>query len=121
MPFERCDPSPSGRLQLTAQSVNSDLGWAEITHPFHPFKGQQFPVLKTRRVAGKDTLVLRHPERGSFGIIREWTDWGAPTGSGSPNAAAGRFDIGMLLDLVDLFDLLADSTVQKSFTKELDK
>lgn len=108
-------------MQLTAQSVNLDLGWAEISHPFHPLKGQRFPVLKTRRVAGKDTLVLRHPERGSFGIIREWTDWGAPTHSESRNVAAGRLDIGMLFDLVDLFDLLTNSTIQKSFTKELDK
>ncbi|MEM5388719.1 DUF5372 family protein, partial [Paraburkholderia phymatum] len=28
------------------------MGWAEICHPFHPLKGQRFPVLKRRRVSG---------------------------------------------------------------------
>jgi len=51
------------------------LGWAEIRHPFHPLRGQSFPVLKTRRLAGVDTLILRGLERGTFSVAREWTDW----------------------------------------------
>jgi hypothetical protein len=54
------------------------LGWAAITHPFHPLRGQRFEVLKSRRVAGIDTLILRHPERGSYTVARDWTDWDLP-------------------------------------------
>jgi hypothetical protein len=42
------------------------LGWAEICHPFHPLRGQRFPVLKKRRIAGNDTLILRGLDCGTF-------------------------------------------------------
>jgi len=35
-------------------------------------------VLKIRKVSGVETLSLRHAERGSFGVPREWTDWAPP-------------------------------------------
>ena len=93
------------------------MGWAEIRHPFHPLKGQRFPVLKTRRVAGIDTLLLGHIERGSFSIAREWTDWGAPSVQDAGDIAVCRFDLGMLLDLIVLIDQLATSSSSKSSTK----
>src|SRR5262247_1123375 len=68
-----------GRLARTALEPSSLLGWAEIRHPFHPLRGQRFEVLKKRRVAGVDTLILRELERGSFSVAREWTDWADPT------------------------------------------
>jgi hypothetical protein len=57
---------------------NAHLGWAEIRHPFHPLRGQRFEVLKTRRLAGLDTLILRDLAHGSFSIARDWTDWADP-------------------------------------------
>jgi hypothetical protein len=92
------------------------LGWAEICHPFHPLKGQHFPVLKTRRVGGVDTLLLGHVERGSFSIAREWTDWGTPSVHGC-DATVCRFDLDMLLELIDLIDQLAVPASKKSSTK----
>jgi hypothetical protein len=46
-----------------------------INHPFHPFTGRIFPVLKTRKVAGIITLVLQEKERGSFAVPADWTDY----------------------------------------------
>jgi hypothetical protein len=60
------------------------LGSAEITHPFHPFRGHQFVVLKIRKVSGVETLSLRDAERGSFAIPRNWTDWAPPGASVEP-------------------------------------
>jgi hypothetical protein len=97
------------------------LGWAEISHPFHPLRGQRFRVLKTRRVVGIDTLILSHVERGSFAIAREWTDWGAPSSHDGRETAMGRFDLGMLLDLITLMDQRADPSSKKSSAKELAK
>src|SRR6266700_5072491 len=54
----------SRRLEQTALVPHSPLGWAEISHPFHPLRGRQFEVLKKRRVAGVDMLILRELERG---------------------------------------------------------
>src|SRR5260363_393853 len=67
--FYRCD----GQCELHIHPMSL---WVGICHPFHPLKGQRFPVLKTRRVSGIDTLILAHSERGSFSLNREWTDWG---------------------------------------------
>src|SRR5260370_35616074 len=77
------DPTPLGRSARTALEPSSPLGWAEIRHPFHPLRGQRFEVLKKRRIAGVDTLILRELERGSFSVAREWTDWGDPSLSDS--------------------------------------
>jgi hypothetical protein len=97
--------------------LNEHLGWAEICHPYHPLKGQRFPVLKTRRVGGVDTLLLRHVERGSFSIAREWTDWGAPSDQDGCNATVCRFDLGKLLELIELIDQLAATRPRTSSTK----
>jgi hypothetical protein len=93
------------------------LGWAEIQHPFHPLKGHRFAVLKTRRIAGIDTLILRHSERGSFSIAREWTDWGTPSAYEGLGLTPGRLDIERLLDLVSLIEQLATPSIKSSSAK----
>jgi hypothetical protein len=65
-----------GRLKSKAHYCSTPLGWAEITHPFHPLRGQRFPILKTRRVSGIDTLVLRGTSMGTFAVPQQWTDQG---------------------------------------------
>jgi hypothetical protein len=82
------------------------LGWAEIRHPFHPLKGQRFLVLKERRVAGTDTLILRNTERGSFAVAKEWTDRAAPSPYEALGMTPGRLDVQFLLDLVTLVEQL---------------
>jgi hypothetical protein len=57
------------------------LGSVEITHPFHPLRGHHFVVLKIKKVSGIETLSLRHTERGSFAVPREWTNWAPPSTS----------------------------------------
>jgi hypothetical protein len=82
------------------------LGWAEVRHPFHPLRGQRFPVLKTRCVGGTETLILREPTRGSIAVRREWTDWEtAPTGE--PAKSPPRLAFESLLELAKLIDDLA--------------
>lgn len=96
---------------------NSSLGSVEITHPFHPLRGQRFLVLKSRRVAGVETLILADVARGSFGIAREWTDWGAPSGQAEDGDTARRFDLDTLLDLIVLIDRLTDASSKKYIRK----
>jgi Family of unknown function (DUF5372) len=82
------------------------LGWVEIRHPFHPLRGQSFPVVKKRCVAGVDTLILRGLEHGTFSIAREWTNWADPSLYESLQILPSRLDIGSLLELVELLQLL---------------
>jgi len=85
------------------------LGWAEIRHPFHPLRGQRFEVLKQRRIAGLDTLILRELDRGTFSIAREWTDWADPSPYDLVGVAPRRLVAESLFELVVLLDQLATS------------
>lgn len=78
------------------------MGWATITHPFHPFRRQRFEVLKTRRVSGVDTLILRHPQLGSYTVAREWTDWRLPDAATACGTAAHKLEATTLLQLATL-------------------
>jgi hypothetical protein len=88
------------------------LGWATITHPFHPLRGQRFEVLKPRQVAGTETLIVRDGERGSFSIARDWTDWGAPEPSAGLTASAGKLAFEPLMELLALIRVLQTRTLE---------
>jgi len=78
------DQSRLARLLRTALRPRQTLGLTEITHPFHPLRGQRFIVLKVRKVSGVEILSLRHTEMGSLAIPRDWTDWAPPGTSVEP-------------------------------------
>lgn len=75
---------------------------AEITHPFHPLKGKNFVILKSRSVAGVETLVLRESARGTFAVPKEWTDQADLCAAGSLDGRISIFDPKCLLALVRL-------------------
>ncbi|MCP4041700.1 MAG: hypothetical protein GY731_07045 [Gammaproteobacteria bacterium] len=82
------------------------MGWAVITHPFHPLHGQRFEVLKTRKVSGTETLVLRHSGSGSHAVAREWTDWAIPSACNLLNLPQSKLEVDALLDLAELLSHL---------------
>jgi len=82
------------------------LGWAEITHPYHPFRGQRFYVLKTRRISGVETLVLRHQARGTFAVPREWTDQANPSIYNLPGHPSPILHGQYLLELIELVKII---------------
>ena len=75
-PAESIGPVLTGQLKSNALINSTLLEYAKITHPYHPLRGQRFPILKTRRVSGVDTLVLRGSSMGTFAVPQEWTDKG---------------------------------------------
>jgi hypothetical protein len=89
------------------------LGWADITHPFHPLHGQRYQILKYRRVSGKDTLILKDPEGGTFAVDRDWTNLADPcaTMQGQPPLI---LDYTALLKLVNLLERLSNHTPTKT-------
>jgi hypothetical protein len=89
----------------TALHLSTPSGCAEITHPFHPLKGRTFTVLKTRSVAGVETLVLQGSSRGTFAVPRDWTDQADPCVPHSPDQQLPIFDARLLLALVELIRL----------------
>ena len=93
---------------------HSPLGWAEISHPFHPLRGRRFEVLKKRRVGGIDTLILRELERGTLSVPREWTDWADPSPYDPLTLPPQRLAADYLFELVALLDALSASRLSSS-------
>jgi hypothetical protein len=91
------------------------LGWAEITHPFHPLRGQRFAILKTRRVSGVETLSLRSEFGGPNSVPREWTDRAEPSPYEALQIGALILEWGCLLELAELLEVVQQSS------QELDK
>jgi hypothetical protein len=85
------------------------LGWAEITHPFYPLKGQRFLVLKTRRVSGTESLSLRGTSGGTFCVPREWTDLADPSLYADLEGDVQVLDYEHLLALTELLEEIEKS------------
>src|ERR1019366_9418182 len=112
------------RSEQTALVHSSAWGWAEIVHPFHPLRGRRFEVLKKRRVAGVDTLILRELERGTLSVPREWTDWSDSSPYGSVTLPPHPLAADRLYELVALLDALpasSPSSPGKDPQKRIDK
>jgi hypothetical protein len=88
--------------------------FAKITHPFHPFHGQRFPVLKKRRVSGIDTLVLQGSCLGTFAVPQEWTDKDNPPVCKPHNKNPPVLDFRCLLDLRRLLKKIDKRREKKS-------
>ena len=78
------------------------MGWAVITHPFHPLAGQRFAILKVRKIAGQDVLSLYDETRGSLTMPRAWTDQAEPSLYAGLPEPAPRLDVRCLLKLHEL-------------------
>ena len=89
---------------LNALRNKEDLGWATITHPFHPFRNQKFRVLKTRKMAAEDTIILQGSYRGTFSVPEDWTDRANPCLADYADVSPSFLCIRCLLALTDIID-----------------
>jgi hypothetical protein len=88
------------------------LEWAEITHPFHPRKGLRYQILKSRRVSGKETLILKDSRRGTFAVDRDWTNLADPCAAKGPRPPI--LDFKALIELVILIKELNNDVSVKA-------
>jgi hypothetical protein len=84
------------------------LGWAIITHPFHPFRNQKFRILKTRKVAAEDTIILQGSYRGTFAVPKDWTDQASPSPAHYAAVSASFLCIRCLLALTNIIDQMSE-------------
>ena len=92
------------RPKVNALCNNNHLGLAKITHPFHPLREQQFPILKKRRVSGVDTLILQGSCLGSFAVPLDWTDKGPPLPFGTSQNDSTILCFKSLLQISEILD-----------------
>ncbi len=98
LPVGSDDPVQWGQLRVTALNDKKCLGWAEITHPFHPYHGKKLKILKERHVSGIDTLILKNIPEGTIAINQEWTSLAKP----STQLSKSILKFERLLDLADI-------------------
>ena len=71
-------------------------------HPFHPLRGKQFAVLKSRCVRGVECLVLKGSESGTFAVPRDWTDRARPDAYRDAEVTPRFLRLESLLSIVEL-------------------
>lgn len=79
----------------------------EIVHPFHPLRGKQFVVLKSRLVRGVECLVLKGSESGTFAVPRDWTDQARPDTYRDAEIAPRFLRLESLLSIVELSNAMS--------------
>jgi Family of unknown function (DUF5372) len=62
--------SRSPRLRRIALTPGQPLGFAEITHPFHPLRGQRFVVLRIKEVTGVARQACIYIRQSTPGQVR---------------------------------------------------
>jgi hypothetical protein len=93
---------------LNALYHKKDLGWATITHPFHPLKSKTFKILFLRKVNNKVILSLRKSGHGSFSVLQEWTNK-----SQEQNHLPQIFSLTAVLELTSLISQIKKKGVDK--------
>ena len=79
----------------------------EITHPFHPLRGKQFAVLKSRCVRGVECVVLKGSQSGTFAVPRDWTDQARPDTYRDAGIGPRCLKVELLLSIVELLNFIS--------------
>jgi len=98
-----------GQWPRTAHGRKEELGSARVTHPYHPLRGQTFPVLKVRRVGGVEFLSLQETSGSTLYIPLAWTDRAETSCWQILGKNPPCFSVPALWTLVELFDSLSES------------
>jgi hypothetical protein len=73
--------------------------------------------VRSRRIGGVDTVILRDGELGSFAVALEWTDLAAPSSTGRVDGSTARLEVYALCDLVALIDAVAQARARGGLAK----
>ncbi len=76
-------------------------------HPFHPLRGNQFVVLKSRVVRGVECLILKGSDSGTFAVPRDWTDWARPDAYRDAEISPRFLKVESLLSIVELLNSIS--------------
>jgi hypothetical protein len=104
-------PALWASLHLTTSHNTRELGYIEITHPYHPLRGQKFKILTVYKKGDQEILNIYNPAtNGNMGIPRHWTDRAYPEENiESPVILSCPH----LLEIVKLLEYLDQNIIQK--------
>ena len=79
----------------------------QVTHPFHPLRGQQLPCVGERYNRYGMTLLLETSDGAVFAVRPHWTDVVAPNPEVVLGGQRALFRVADLLELARLVDRLS--------------
>ncbi len=88
----------------------------QVTHPFHPWAGQEFEFVKRRKNWRADRVYVYDADDRLISLPAEWTD--VVTADPFVVVSAGRSSF-RISDLVDLSVLVARLAAQRSDVKQI--
>lgn len=95
--------------------MGSDRERFRITHPFHPFVGEEFELVAFAHTWGEHRVFFRKPaEQRVFSLPASWTDVEAADAFAVMSAGRSVFRPADLLALADLPDGLRPPTRRRS-------
>jgi len=89
------------------------LGWATITHPFHPLRGKRYEILFCRTLNNQDIFSLKDPNLEISAILREWTDRADPDPYQFLSSSPPVLSFIHLLQLSDLLEAFQQNKLKK--------
>jgi hypothetical protein len=78
-----------------------------VTHPFHPFSGQQFPCVGERYNRAGKRLLLQIDDQTVCSVPPQWTDLFAPDPEIVMGARRALFRVADLVELARLVERLS--------------
>ena len=93
---------------------NEPLGWATITHPFHPLRGQRVEVVRMRRGGSEPELIIRLPDGLHTPVAMSLTDYATPPELNPAPGPLPLLDVEGLRQMVQLIDHLRQQSADLS-------
>jgi hypothetical protein len=105
---------PSAQLEVTALKSNRYLGWATVTHPFHPLREMRFEILFCKTFNNRDIFSLKDTPEGIVATIpRDWTDRADPDPYQLLYDSLPTLSLLHLVQLTDFINVLKQTKSQK--------
>jgi hypothetical protein len=86
------------------------MGSVQVTHPFHPLRGQRFEIRNRKRWRGEELLIVFPEGLAPLSFPRDWTDLRDP----NPYDVAGIAQPQVSFEALDCVADLVDALKQKS-------
>jgi len=100
-------PAANSRCEQQTTPVSHEARqFVTITHPFHPWYGQQVKIIYVRRGVDPDMLVQRPDGRHVF-VAMSWTDYASSSEAVVPTSSPPLLDVGGLRQVARLIERMS--------------
>lgn len=89
------------------------MGWATITHPFHPLRGMRLEIIYCSSYKGEIFVLKDTSRHRTIAVPSDWTDRANPDPYHSLLDSSPILSLPHLLQLMDFLDVLNQAQYKK--------